>query len=163
MSLNRIIESWMHYAPGGIQGQAGWDPGQPDPVVGNPANGRGGLKLDDILRSPPIQAILWFRLKRSLRSSSPTINSCLLRLPNHIPQRHIYPRDTSESNISFEHPSALVYALISLSGTKKSGCLIGHCPQPQCFISQLQSMTNPATIETNQHNTNGQETPQRWS
>ena len=27
--------------PGGIQGQDGWDPGQPDPVVGSPAHGWG--------------------------------------------------------------------------------------------------------------------------
>ena len=31
----------------GIQGQAGWGPGQADLVVGNPANGR-GLELDDL-------------------------------------------------------------------------------------------------------------------
>jgi len=31
--------------PGGIQGQVGWGPGQPDLVCGNPAHGR-GLKLD---------------------------------------------------------------------------------------------------------------------
>ena len=32
--------------PGGIQGQDGWDPGQPDLVVGNPL--AGGLELGAI-------------------------------------------------------------------------------------------------------------------
>ena len=27
--------------PGGVQGQLGWGPGQPDLVAGNPAHGRG--------------------------------------------------------------------------------------------------------------------------
>jgi len=27
--------------PGGAQGQLGWGPGQPEPVGGNPAHGRG--------------------------------------------------------------------------------------------------------------------------
>jgi len=35
---NRLPEKlWI---PGGIQGQAGWDPGPPDPVGGSPAHGR---------------------------------------------------------------------------------------------------------------------------
>jgi len=33
------------YIPGGMQGQVGWDPRQPDLVVGNPVHG-GGLELD---------------------------------------------------------------------------------------------------------------------
>jgi len=33
--------------PGGIQGQAGWGPGQPDLVGGSPAHGR-GLEQDDL-------------------------------------------------------------------------------------------------------------------
>jgi len=33
--------------PGGVQGQAGWVPGQPDLEVGNPAYG-GGLELSDL-------------------------------------------------------------------------------------------------------------------
>ena len=33
--------------PGGIQGQAGWGPGQPDLVGGVPAHG-GGVELNDL-------------------------------------------------------------------------------------------------------------------
>jgi len=33
--------------PAGIQGQDGWDPGQPCLVVGSPAHGD-GLELDDV-------------------------------------------------------------------------------------------------------------------
>jgi len=32
---------------GGIQGQVGWDPGQPDLVAGNPDHGR-GMELHDL-------------------------------------------------------------------------------------------------------------------
>lgn len=35
------------YISRGIQDKVGWDPGQPDVVVGNPANGR-RLELDDL-------------------------------------------------------------------------------------------------------------------
>jgi len=33
--------------PGGVEGQVGWDPEQPDLVSGNPAQGR-GLELKDL-------------------------------------------------------------------------------------------------------------------
>ena len=38
--------------PGGIQGQDGWDPGQPDLVLGSPAHGW-GLGTRCTLKSPP--------------------------------------------------------------------------------------------------------------
>lgn len=45
--------------PGGIQGQVGWGPGQPELVGGNPAHDR-GIGIRWCLRFFPAQAILWF-------------------------------------------------------------------------------------------------------
>mgnify|MGYP001852778014 FL=1 len=43
----------------GVQGQAGWGPGQPGLVGGNTAHGRGGDTKCSLM-SLPTQAILWF-------------------------------------------------------------------------------------------------------
>ena len=46
----------------GIEGQAGWGPGQADLVVGNPANGR-GLEPDDLqdpLHPKPVRLSMIF-------------------------------------------------------------------------------------------------------
>ena len=49
--------------PGGVQGQVGWNPGQPglalNMEIGSPACG-GGVGTWWSLRSIPMQAILWF-------------------------------------------------------------------------------------------------------
>ena len=57
---NSLLRGWQDIGTGcpetgGVQGQAGWGPGQPDLAVGNPAHSRRGLQS---LRSLPTQAIL---------------------------------------------------------------------------------------------------------
>ena len=71
--------SVVYHISGGIQGQVGWDPREPDLLSCNPAHGR-RLELDD-LWSFPTQAILWW----SLHSSCCPVSRTLLVPPGHAP------------------------------------------------------------------------------